>query len=117
MAGLERNGGGPLRAVMGYTPDEKLRLQQLRELWRCWLKEQELSLREPVLPLQKPGLVEGFWQNFLKPGGLWRTQPYGVVAFKPKIFPGFPKVSERNFIFKVIYFNLILSNIVIRLVI
>ncbi|XP_060618502.2 NADH dehydrogenase [ubiquinone] 1 beta subcomplex subunit 6 [Anolis sagrei] len=127
MAGLERGGGAP-RAVMGYTPDEKLRLQQLRELRRRWLKDQELSPREPVLPPQKPGLVEGFWQNFLKPGSLWRNQvfktynagvflftrilipvwvthyyvkyhllyqPYGVVASKPKIFPG-DTILETN---------------------
>ncbi|XP_053151807.1 NADH dehydrogenase [ubiquinone] 1 beta subcomplex subunit 6 [Hemicordylus capensis] len=64
------------RAVMGYTPDEKLRLQQLRELRRRWLKDQELSPREPVLPPRKPGLVEGFWERFLQPGGLWRKQVF-----------------------------------------
>ena len=31
--------------MSGYTPDEKLRLQQLRELRRRWLKDQELSPR------------------------------------------------------------------------
>uniref|UniRef100_A0A8D0G526 NADH dehydrogenase [ubiquinone] 1 beta subcomplex subunit 6 n=1 Tax=Sphenodon punctatus TaxID=8508 RepID=A0A8D0G526_SPHPU len=57
----------------GYTPDEKLRLEQVRALRRRWLKDQELSPREPVL-LRKPGLVEGFWERFLQPGGLWRRQ-------------------------------------------
>uniref|UniRef100_A0A803TMB5 NADH dehydrogenase [ubiquinone] 1 beta subcomplex subunit 6 n=1 Tax=Anolis carolinensis TaxID=28377 RepID=A0A803TMB5_ANOCA len=88
MAGLERGGGGPPRSVMGYTPDEKLRLQQLRELRRRWLKDQELSPREPVLPPEKPGLVEGFWQNFLKPGGLWRTQVYKTYKAGAFVFTG-----------------------------
>uniref|UniRef100_UPI00254013EF NADH dehydrogenase [ubiquinone] 1 beta subcomplex subunit 6 n=1 Tax=Euleptes europaea TaxID=460621 RepID=UPI00254013EF len=70
---LER---GPPRAVLGYNPDEKLRLQQLRELRRRWLKDQELSPREPLLPPRKPGLVEGFWERFLQPGGLWRKQVF-----------------------------------------
>ncbi|XP_060089472.1 NADH dehydrogenase [ubiquinone] 1 beta subcomplex subunit 6-like [Heteronotia binoei] len=70
---LER---GPPRAVLGYTPDEKLRLQQLRELRRRWLKDQELSPREPVLPPRKLGLVEGFWERFLQPGGFWRKQVF-----------------------------------------
>uniref|UniRef100_A0A8D0GCN7 NADH dehydrogenase [ubiquinone] 1 beta subcomplex subunit 6 n=1 Tax=Sphenodon punctatus TaxID=8508 RepID=A0A8D0GCN7_SPHPU len=73
----------------GYTPDEKLRLEQVRALRRRWLKDQELSPREPVL-LRKPGLVEGFWERFLQPGGLWRRQkkPYGVVAVKRRLYPG-----------------------------
>uniref|UniRef100_A0A670K6F5 NADH dehydrogenase [ubiquinone] 1 beta subcomplex subunit 6 n=1 Tax=Podarcis muralis TaxID=64176 RepID=A0A670K6F5_PODMU len=62
--------------TMGYTADEKLRLEQLRALRRRWLKDQELSPREPVLPPRKPGLVEGFWEGFLKPGGLWRQQVF-----------------------------------------
>ncbi|XP_015261095.1 PREDICTED: NADH dehydrogenase [ubiquinone] 1 beta subcomplex subunit 6 [Gekko japonicus] len=75
---------GPPRAVLGYTPDEKLRLQQLRELRRRWLKDQELSPREPVLPPRKPGLVEGFWERFLQPGGLWRKQ----VRWPPRVRGG-----------------------------
>lgn len=73
LPGSELERGAP-KAVLGYTPDEKLRLQQLRELRRRWLKDQELSPREPVLPPRKPGLVEGFWERFLQPGGLWRKQ-------------------------------------------
>ncbi|XP_061487977.1 NADH dehydrogenase [ubiquinone] 1 beta subcomplex subunit 6 [Rhineura floridana] len=90
MSGLER--GGAPRSVMGYTPDEKLRLQQLRELRRRWLKDQELSPREPVLPPRKLGLVEGFWERFLQPGGLWRKQVFktynaGVYLFVRVLIP------------------------------
>ncbi|CAI5796544.1 Hypothetical predicted protein [Podarcis lilfordi] len=87
---LGRGGVVPQGTTMGYTADEKLRLEQLRALRRRWLKDQELSPREPVLPPRKPGLVEGFWEGFLKPGGLWRQQrrPYGIVETKPKIYPG-----------------------------
>ncbi|XP_067409302.1 NADH dehydrogenase [ubiquinone] 1 beta subcomplex subunit 6 [Emydura macquarii macquarii] len=62
--------------MSGYTPDEKLRLQQLRVLRRRWLKDQELSPREPVLPLPRHGPVGRFWQRFLQPGGVWRLQTY-----------------------------------------
>ncbi|XP_033029528.1 NADH dehydrogenase [ubiquinone] 1 beta subcomplex subunit 6 [Lacerta agilis] len=74
-----RGGGGgvvPQGTALGYTADEKLRLEQLKVLRRRWLKDQELSPREPVLPPRKPGLVEGFWEGFLKPGGLWRQQVF-----------------------------------------
>ncbi|XP_030049599.1 NADH dehydrogenase [ubiquinone] 1 beta subcomplex subunit 6 [Microcaecilia unicolor] len=107
--------------MSGYSPDEKLRLEQLRVLRRKWLKDQELSPREPVLPPENPGPVQRFWQNFLKPQSLWRqkvyktygtgvfvitrvlipawivhyyvkyhvqTKPYGIMALKPRIFPG-----------------------------
>uniref|UniRef100_A0A8D0E5N4 NADH dehydrogenase [ubiquinone] 1 beta subcomplex subunit 6 n=1 Tax=Salvator merianae TaxID=96440 RepID=A0A8D0E5N4_SALMN len=67
---------GPPGEVVGYTPDEKLRLQQLRELRRRWLKDQELSPREPVLPPRKLGPIEGFWERFLQPGGFWRQQVF-----------------------------------------
>ncbi|KAL7988639.1 hypothetical protein Chor_007558 [Crotalus horridus] len=60
--------------VIGYTPEEKLRLKQLRELRRRWLKDQELSPREPVLPPRKVGWVEGFWERFLQPEKLWKRQ-------------------------------------------
>ncbi|XP_070592350.1 NADH dehydrogenase [ubiquinone] 1 beta subcomplex subunit 6 [Erythrolamprus reginae] len=62
--------------VIGYTPDEKLRRQQLRELRRRWLKDQELSPREPVLPPRKVGWVEGFWQRFLQPEKFWKRQVF-----------------------------------------
>ncbi|XP_069330434.1 NADH dehydrogenase [ubiquinone] 1 beta subcomplex subunit 6 isoform X3 [Eulemur rufifrons] len=76
--------------MSGYTPDEKLRLQQLRELRRRWLKDQELSPREPVLPPRKLWPVEAFWNKFLQNGSPWRnmTKPYGIVESKPRIFPG-----------------------------
>ncbi|NXA05723.1 NDUB6 dehydrogenase, partial [Sapayoa aenigma] len=62
--------------MSGYTKDEKLRLQQLRALRRRWLRDQELSEREPVLPPQKLGPVAAFWERFLQPGGLWRQRVY-----------------------------------------
>lgn len=59
--------------MSGYTPDEKLRLQQLRELRRRWLKDQELSAREPVLPPRRMWPLERFWSNFLRDGALWKN--------------------------------------------
>ncbi|NXL99678.1 NDUB6 dehydrogenase, partial [Tyrannus savana] len=41
-----------------------------------WLRDQELSEREPVLPPRKLGPVAAFWESFLRPGGLWRQQVY-----------------------------------------
>ncbi|XP_055433790.1 NADH dehydrogenase [ubiquinone] 1 beta subcomplex subunit 6 isoform X2 [Bubalus kerabau] len=76
--------------MSGYTPEEKLRLQQLRELRRRWLKDQELSPREPVLPPRRVSPVERFWNKFLQDGALWKnvTKPYTIVEKKPRIFPG-----------------------------
>uniref|UniRef100_A0A2K5VNM0 NADH dehydrogenase [ubiquinone] 1 beta subcomplex subunit 6 n=1 Tax=Macaca fascicularis TaxID=9541 RepID=A0A2K5VNM0_MACFA len=76
--------------MTGYTPDEKLRLQQLRELRRRWLKDQELSAREPVLPPQKMWPMEKFWNKFLENKSPWRRteKPYGIVDTKAGIFPG-----------------------------
>lgn len=59
--------------MTGYTPDEKLRLQQLRELRRRWLKDQELSPREPVLPPQRMWPVERFWNKFLQDPAPWKN--------------------------------------------
>jgi NADH dehydrogenase (ubiquinone) 1 beta subcomplex subunit 6 len=59
--------------MTGYTPDEKLRLQQLRELRRRWLKDQELSPREPVLPPQKLWPMEAFWNKFLQHPAPWKN--------------------------------------------
>lgn len=70
-------GPGPAGAMSGYSPDEKLRLQQLRVLRRRWLRDQELSEREPVLPRRQLGPVAAFWERFLQPGGLWRQQVRG----------------------------------------
>uniref|UniRef100_A0ABI7X9C8 NADH dehydrogenase [ubiquinone] 1 beta subcomplex subunit 6 n=1 Tax=Felis catus TaxID=9685 RepID=A0ABI7X9C8_FELCA len=58
--------------MSGYTPDEKLRLQQLRELRRRWLKDQELSPREPVLPPQRVWPMERFWNKFLQDQAPWK---------------------------------------------
>ncbi|XP_059197151.1 NADH dehydrogenase [ubiquinone] 1 beta subcomplex subunit 6 [Centropristis striata] len=64
----------------GYTPDEKLRLDQLTKLRRQWLKDQELSPREPVLPAEKPGPVARFWTRFLQPKSLWRIYTHKAVT-------------------------------------
>ncbi|XP_077380621.1 NADH dehydrogenase [ubiquinone] 1 beta subcomplex subunit 6 [Festucalex cinctus] len=107
--------------MSGYTPDEKLRLDQLAQLRRQWLKDQELSPREPVVQAKPPGAVAKFWERFLEPKSLWRLytykayrgsyltltrvlipawivhyvvkyhsaeKPYGIVALKPRLFPG-----------------------------
>ncbi|XP_062359495.1 NADH dehydrogenase [ubiquinone] 1 beta subcomplex subunit 6 isoform X3 [Cinclus cinclus] len=70
--------------------DEKLRVQQLRALRRRWLRDQELSPREPVLPPRQLGPVAAFWDRFLQPGDPWRQQksPHGMVVANPRIFPG-----------------------------
>uniref|UniRef100_A0A8C2R0B2 NADH dehydrogenase [ubiquinone] 1 beta subcomplex subunit 6 n=1 Tax=Capra hircus TaxID=9925 RepID=A0A8C2R0B2_CAPHI len=78
--------------MSGYTPDEKLRLQQLRELRRRWLKDQELSPREPVLPPQRVSPVERFWNKFLQDGALWKnviykTYRHSVFAFTHVLIP------------------------------
>ncbi|XP_053558637.1 NADH dehydrogenase [ubiquinone] 1 beta subcomplex subunit 6 [Bombina bombina] len=78
--------------MSGYTPDEKLRLEQLRTLRRRWLKDQELSPREPVLPPAKKGPVERFWGNFLQPKSLWRIYTFkaynaGVFTFTRLLIP------------------------------
>ncbi|KAI2668534.1 NADH dehydrogenase [ubiquinone] 1 beta subcomplex subunit 6 [Labeo rohita] len=39
--------------MTGYTADEKLRFEQLTKLRRQWLKDQELSPREPVVAPKK----------------------------------------------------------------
>ncbi|XP_039615163.1 NADH dehydrogenase [ubiquinone] 1 beta subcomplex subunit 6 [Polypterus senegalus] len=76
----------------GYTPDEKLRLEQLAKLRRQWLKDQELSPREPVLPPKKLGPVAKFWAGFLEPRSLWRVYTYktcnaGWLAFTRVLIP------------------------------
>ncbi|XP_062444471.1 NADH dehydrogenase [ubiquinone] 1 beta subcomplex subunit 6-like [Rhea pennata] len=68
----------------GFGADEKLRLQQLRALRRRWLRDQELSEREPVLPRRRLGPVAAFWERFLRPGGPWRRQVFG--AYRGSIF-------------------------------
>uniref|UniRef100_A0AAY5L4M6 NADH dehydrogenase [ubiquinone] 1 beta subcomplex subunit 6 n=1 Tax=Esox lucius TaxID=8010 RepID=A0AAY5L4M6_ESOLU len=60
----------------GYTADEKLRVEQITKLRRQWLKDQELSPREPVLPKTTPGPVAKFWARFLEPKSLWRLYTY-----------------------------------------
>lgn len=60
------------QAMSGYTPDEKLRVEQITKLRRQWLKDQELSPREPVVQAKPPGAVAKFWAGFLEPKSLWR---------------------------------------------
>ncbi|NXC03918.1 NDUB6 dehydrogenase, partial [Orthonyx spaldingii] len=60
----------------GSVEDERLRVQQLRALRRRWLRDQELSPREPVLPPRQLGPVAAFWERFVQPGDLWRQQVY-----------------------------------------
>ncbi|CAJ1052366.1 NADH dehydrogenase 1 beta subcomplex subunit 6 [Cheilinus undulatus] [Xyrichtys novacula] len=62
--------------MSGYTPDEKLRAQQLATLRRQWLKDQELSPREPVIKAKPPGAIERFWNGFLQPKSLWRLYTF-----------------------------------------
>lgn len=64
---------GTSGGMTGYTPDEKLRLQQLRELRRRWLKDQELSPREPVLPPQRMWPMESFRNKFLQNQTPWKN--------------------------------------------
>ncbi|KAG7458662.1 hypothetical protein MATL_G00222950 [Megalops atlanticus] len=64
--------------MSGYTPDEKLRVEQLTKLRRQWLKDQELSPREPVVQPKPPGPVAKFWAGFLEPKSLWRLYTYKV---------------------------------------
>ncbi|XP_053321817.1 NADH dehydrogenase [ubiquinone] 1 beta subcomplex subunit 6 [Spea bombifrons] len=78
--------------MSGYSPDEKLRLEQLRALRRRWLKDQELSAREPVLPHTKKGPIERFWGNFLQQRSLWRIYTFktynaGVFALTKLLIP------------------------------
>ncbi|KAF6125964.1 NADH:ubiquinone oxidoreductase subunit B6 [Phyllostomus discolor] len=78
--------------MTGYTPDEKLRLQQLRELRRRWLKDQELSPREPVLPPQRVWPMERFWNKFLQDQAPWKnliykTYRHSVLVFTHVLIP------------------------------
>uniref|UniRef100_A0A5F4VW88 NADH dehydrogenase [ubiquinone] 1 beta subcomplex subunit 6 n=1 Tax=Callithrix jacchus TaxID=9483 RepID=A0A5F4VW88_CALJA len=67
--------------LLGYTPDEKLRQQQLQELRRQWIKDQELSPRELVLPPEATWPKDRFWDKF------WQIRPLGGIQ-SIRIFPG-----------------------------
>lgn len=58
--------------MVGYSADEKLRVDQITTLRRKWLKDQELSPREPVVEPKPPGRIQKFWTGFLEPKSLWR---------------------------------------------
>ncbi|XP_055467787.1 NADH dehydrogenase [ubiquinone] 1 beta subcomplex subunit 6-like [Psammomys obesus] len=83
-----------MQNLVGYMPDEKLRLQELR---RRWLKDQELNPWEPSCP-HTVWPLERFWNNFA--GGPFKyhvaTEPYAIVDKKPRIFPGdaIPETGE-----------------------
>ncbi|XP_020831886.1 NADH dehydrogenase [ubiquinone] 1 beta subcomplex subunit 6 [Phascolarctos cinereus] len=70
--------------MSGFTPDEKLRLEQLRALRRQWLKDQELSPREPVLPPQKTWLA--FWDNFAQSDSVWRRFAFKACRSGMSVF-------------------------------
>lgn len=82
--------------MSGYTPDEKLRFEQVTKLRRQWLKDQELSPREPVVQPKPLGPVAKFWASFLEPKSLWRLYvstgvkltPYSQLAKQPPVFSG-----------------------------
>ena len=65
--------------MSGYTPDERLRVEQITKLRRQWLKDQELSPREPVIKSQAPGAIAKFWAGFLEPKSLWRQYVSGQI--------------------------------------
>ncbi|TRY65417.1 hypothetical protein DNTS_004212 [Danionella cerebrum] len=67
--------------MTGYTPDEKLRFEQLVKLRRQWLKDQELSPREPVLPPVKLGPIQRFWCRFLEPETRWRFWTFNAYRY------------------------------------
>ncbi|XP_023655154.1 NADH dehydrogenase [ubiquinone] 1 beta subcomplex subunit 6 [Paramormyrops kingsleyae] len=78
--------------MSGYTPDEKLRLDQLTKLRRQWLKDQELSHREPVIEPKPLGPVAKFWSRFLEPQSLWRLYTFkvynaGIFTFTRLLIP------------------------------
>ncbi|XP_070839417.1 NADH dehydrogenase [ubiquinone] 1 beta subcomplex subunit 6 [Chaetodon trifascialis] len=78
--------------MSGYTADEKLRFQQITKLRRQWLKDQELSPREPVLPAKPGSVIDRFWTRFLEPKSLWRLYTHkayrgGVFALKRVLIP------------------------------
>ncbi|KAM8842680.1 NADH dehydrogenase [ubiquinone] 1 beta subcomplex subunit 6 [Synchiropus picturatus] len=78
--------------MTGYTPDEKLRLDQLIKLRRQWLKDQELSPREPVVEPKPRNAVVKFWNRFLEPKSLWRLYTYkaysgGIIALTRVLIP------------------------------
>uniref|UniRef100_UPI00358F6B22 NADH dehydrogenase [ubiquinone] 1 beta subcomplex subunit 6 n=1 Tax=Myxine glutinosa TaxID=7769 RepID=UPI00358F6B22 len=61
---------------MSATSDEQLRTKQIRALRRQWLRDQELSPREPVEVPGSRGPVARFWQRFLTPQTAWRLYTY-----------------------------------------
>ncbi|KAL2098250.1 hypothetical protein ACEWY4_007457 [Coilia grayii] len=78
--------------MVGYTADEKLRVDQLITLRRKWLKDQELSAREPVVQPKPAGRIQKFWAGFLEPKTLWRLYTFkaynaGVFAFTRVLIP------------------------------
>ncbi|XP_017537572.1 NADH dehydrogenase [ubiquinone] 1 beta subcomplex subunit 6 [Pygocentrus nattereri] len=94
--------------MSGYSADERLRTQQLWNLRRRWLKDQELSPREPLTPgAAHTALQKGWTFRAYRAGTFALTRilipawivhyymkyhvakmPYGIVELKPRLFPG-----------------------------
>ncbi|XP_036430672.1 NADH dehydrogenase [ubiquinone] 1 beta subcomplex subunit 6 [Colossoma macropomum] len=95
--------------MSGYSADERLRAQQLWNLRRRWLKDQELSPREPVTNGATHTAVQqkGWTFRAYRAGTFALTRilipawivhyymkyhvtkmPYGIVELKPRLFPG-----------------------------
>uniref|UniRef100_A0A671K031 NADH dehydrogenase [ubiquinone] 1 beta subcomplex subunit 6 n=1 Tax=Sinocyclocheilus anshuiensis TaxID=1608454 RepID=A0A671K031_9TELE len=85
--------------MTGYSADEKLRFEQLTKLRRQWLKDQELSPREPTVAPKTPGpynasvfavtriLIPAWIVHYYVKYHVSKM-PYGIVALKPRLFPG-----------------------------
>ncbi|XP_016351228.1 NADH dehydrogenase [ubiquinone] 1 beta subcomplex subunit 6-like [Sinocyclocheilus anshuiensis] len=102
--------------MTGYSADEKLRFEQLTKLRRQWLKDQELSPREPTVAPKTPGRIDLSYLLFMRMNQTFKAynasvfavtrilipawivhyyvkyhvskMPYGIVALKPRLFPG-----------------------------
>uniref|UniRef100_A0A8D0S2I0 NADH dehydrogenase [ubiquinone] 1 beta subcomplex subunit 6 n=1 Tax=Sus scrofa TaxID=9823 RepID=A0A8D0S2I0_PIG len=70
--------------MSGYTPDKKLRLHQLRELRRRWLKDQELSPRGTHAAPSGGGWGGGLWSN----SGVSFCRMVSPGRMKSRIFTG-----------------------------
>ncbi|XP_062851523.1 NADH dehydrogenase [ubiquinone] 1 beta subcomplex subunit 6 [Trichomycterus rosablanca] len=66
--------------MSGYSADEKLRVEQLSTLRKKWLKDQELSHREPVMKPAASGAAQNFWSSFLQPKSFWRIYMFKAYS-------------------------------------
>uniref|UniRef100_A0A8C4WVV7 NADH dehydrogenase [ubiquinone] 1 beta subcomplex subunit 6 n=1 Tax=Eptatretus burgeri TaxID=7764 RepID=A0A8C4WVV7_EPTBU len=79
---------------MSVTSDEELRAKQIRALRRQWLRDQELSPREPVEVPGSRGPVERFWQRFLTPQSVWRLYVSSFIRLG-EVRKSFPYLKEE----------------------